>query len=213
MTNEQERWHYRFDNFKRAYFLLQEAAERHQDGQLSQLAKEGMIQRFEYCTELAWKTIKDYLESQNVVFEQITPRAVVKEAVAAKLISNGEDWMSAVDARNKMSHVYDVKQFDAVIEKIEAPYLDGFGMTVRWNVDDDVHVMDSCWRGNDSLGLQLREAPVMIDHGLSEDQLRVIKETIENVAPAVESVCIWLQGNGDVQELFRYRCGALRRPQ
>ena len=39
MTEEQARWHYRFDNFKRAYFLLQEAAESHQDGQLSQLAK------------------------------------------------------------------------------------------------------------------------------------------------------------------------------
>ena len=47
MTNEKARRHYRFDNFKRAYFLLQEAAERHQDGQSSQLAKEGMIQRFE----------------------------------------------------------------------------------------------------------------------------------------------------------------------
>ena len=127
MTNEKERWHYRFDNFKRAYLLLREAAESHQRGQLSQLAKEGMIQRFEYCTELAWKTIKDYLESQNVVFEQITPRTVVKEAIAAKLISNGEDWMSALDARNKMSHTYDLRQFDAVIEKIEATYLDCFG--------------------------------------------------------------------------------------
>ena len=127
MTEEQARWHYRFDNFKRAYFLLQEAAESHQGGQLSQLAKEGMIQRFEYCTELAWKTIKDYLESQNVVFEQITPRAVLKEAIAAKLISNGEDWMSALDARNKMSHLYDFKQFDAVIDQIASTYLNCFG--------------------------------------------------------------------------------------
>lgn len=127
MTEEQARWQYRFDNFKRAYFLLQEATESHRDGQLNQLAKEGMIQRFEYCTELAWKTIKDYLESQNVVFEQITPRAVLKEAIAAKLISNGEDWMNALDARNKMSHTYDLKKFDAVIEKIDTTYLTCFG--------------------------------------------------------------------------------------
>lgn len=126
MMEEKKRWQYRFDNFKRAYFLLQEAAERHQGGELDQLAKEGMIQRFEYCTELAWNTIKDYLESQNVVFEQITPRAVFKEAIATKLISNGEDWMNALDARNKMSYTYDVKQFDAVIEKIENRYLNCF---------------------------------------------------------------------------------------
>ena len=142
MMEEKQRWHYRFDNFKRAYFLLQEAAERHQGGQLDQLAKEGMIQRFEYCTELAWNTIKDYLESQNVVFEQITPRAVLKEAIAAKLISNGEDWMNALDARNKMSHTYDVKQFDAVIEKIENRYLHCFAelykkLSMAYSGDDD----------------------------------------------------------------------------
>ena len=52
---------------------------------------------------------------------------IVKETVAAKLISNGEDWMSALDARNKMSHVYDFKQFDAVIDQIVSIYLDCFG--------------------------------------------------------------------------------------
>lgn len=31
----------------------------------------------------------------------------------------------------------------------------------------------------------------MIDHGLSEDQLRLIKETIENFAPAVEAVSVF----------------------
>ena len=127
MTREKQRWQYRFDNFKRAYFLLREAAESDQGDGLSQLEKEGMIQRFEYCTELAWKTIKDYLESQNVVFEQITPRAVLKEAVATKFISNGEDWMRALDARNKMSHTYDLKQFERVIKEIEEKYLRYFG--------------------------------------------------------------------------------------
>lgn len=127
MTEDKQRWQYRFDNFKRAYFLLKEAVTRNQDGQLDQLAKEGLIQRFEYCTELAWKTIKDYLESQNVVFEQITPRFIIKEAVAAKLISNGEDWMNALDARNKMSHTYDSRKFDAVIDTIETTYLNSFG--------------------------------------------------------------------------------------
>lgn len=31
----------------------------------------------------------------------------------------------------------------------------------------------------------------MIDHGLSEDQVRLIKETIENFAPAVEAVSVF----------------------
>ncbi len=67
--------------------------------------------------------MKDYLESQNVVFEQITPRAVIKEAFAAKLIKDGQVWMDALDDRNKMSHTYDFKKFDTVILAIQSKYL------------------------------------------------------------------------------------------
>ncbi len=127
MALEKKRWQYRFDNFSRAYSLLQEAAERNKAGELDQLAKEGMIQRFELCMELAWKTMKDYLESQNVIFSQVTPRAVLKESVAGRLISDGESWMSALDARNKMSHTYDFTEFEIIIEDIQTRYLDCIG--------------------------------------------------------------------------------------
>lgn len=120
---EKPRWQYRFDNFKRAYVLLREAIEETGERSLSQLEKEGIIQRFEYTIELAWKTMKDYLESQNVVLEQVTPRSVVKEAFAAKLIADGQTWMDALDARNKMSHTYDFKKFEEVIEAIQKRYL------------------------------------------------------------------------------------------
>ena len=122
-----ERWQYRFDNFSRAYTLLREAVQRDEAGELDQLGKEGMIQRFEICIELAWKTMKDYLEGQNVVFSQVTPRAVIKESVATKLVSDGEGWMSALDARNRMSHEYDFRKFEDVIRKIRSRYLDCLG--------------------------------------------------------------------------------------
>ena len=123
MTDEKKRWQYRFANFKRAYFLLQEALELLHEGKLDQLAQEGLIQRFEYCTELAWKTIKDYLESQNIIFTQLTPRAVIKEGVATQFIERGEDWINLLDARNKMSHTYDFEEFEAVIEEIKDRYI------------------------------------------------------------------------------------------
>jgi nucleotidyltransferase substrate binding protein (TIGR01987 family) len=120
---EKPRWQYRFDNFKRAYILLREAMAQAAERALSQLEKEGIIQRFEYTIELAWKTMKDYLESQNLVLDQITPRAVIKEAFAAKLITEGQVWMDALDARNKMSHTYDFKKFEEVIADIQKHYL------------------------------------------------------------------------------------------
>ena len=127
MAQEKLRWQYRFDNFKRSYFLLQEAADRYNEESLDQLGKEGMIQRFEICMELAWKTIKDYLEYQNVVFSQTTPRAVIKEGFAVKLIDDGEGWMNALDARNRMSHTYDFKKFEVVLQQVSEKYLKCFG--------------------------------------------------------------------------------------
>jgi len=122
-TPDKSRWHSLFDNFKRAFILLREAIEQSREQELTQLEKEGIIQRFEYTMELAWKTMTDYLEYQNIVFEQITPRAVIKEAFAAKLIEDGQIWMDALDARNKMSYTYDFKKFEDVIEAINKHYL------------------------------------------------------------------------------------------
>lgn len=117
---EKPRWKYRFDNYKRAFTLLREAMEQET---LSQLEQEGVIQRFEYTMELAWKTMKDYLESQNVIFDQITPRAVIRRAFEAGLIKDGETWQNALDARNKMSHTYNFETFGKVITEIRQHYL------------------------------------------------------------------------------------------
>jgi hypothetical protein len=76
------RWKQRFENFERAFRLLQEAFEK-APAQMSDLEKEGVVQRFEYTFELAWKTLKDYLVYSGVVFDQITPRNVIKQAFAA----------------------------------------------------------------------------------------------------------------------------------
>lgn len=105
---------------------MQEANEKYMEGSMNELEMEGMVKRFEYCMELAWKVAKDYLEYNNVVFQQITPRAVIKEAVAANLIEDGEGWMNALDARNKMSHTYDFEEFEAALMQISAKYMSCF---------------------------------------------------------------------------------------
>jgi nucleotidyltransferase substrate binding protein (TIGR01987 family) len=84
------------------------------------LEKEGLIQRFEYTFELAWKTLKDYLESQkvNVVF----PREVIKAAFHYGLINDGESWMDMLDKRNLLAHTYDEANFEMAIEMIKDSY-------------------------------------------------------------------------------------------
>ena len=123
MGDETPRWHYRFANFGRAFALLRDAVEGMHEAPLTQLEKEGVIQRFEYAMELAWKVMKDYLEHQGVAFEQVTPKAVLRRAFETKLVADGEVWMDALDARNRMSHTYSFATFEEVIEAIDRRYL------------------------------------------------------------------------------------------
>jgi nucleotidyltransferase substrate binding protein (TIGR01987 family) len=76
---------------------------------------EGLIQRFEYTFELAWKTLKDYLEHSGIVLPQITPKAVLKAAFAAKLIEDGQIWMDMLSHRNLRSHTYDCEKFEEAV--------------------------------------------------------------------------------------------------
>jgi len=117
------RWVYRFDNYSRAFSLLREAIEALSTRELSQLEKEGTIQRFEYTWELAWKLLRDYLEHSGVVLDTITPSAVIRAALTAKIIEDGDIWMGALDTRNKMSHTYDFRVFEKTIGAIKTQFL------------------------------------------------------------------------------------------
>jgi nucleotidyltransferase substrate binding protein (TIGR01987 family) len=115
------RWKQRFANFDRALALLAEAST--DITGLSILEKEGVIQRFEYTLELAWKTIKDYLEAGGLVISPVTPRQVVKDAFAAKVLPDGQVWIDMIDSRNLLSHTYDCAVFEATAVAISARYL------------------------------------------------------------------------------------------
>lgn len=116
------RWHYRFDNFHRAHSLLREAVELMRERSLAPLEQEGAIQRFEYCWELAWKTLKDYLEHEGVQMPTVTPAAVLRAGQAAGVIGQGEGWMRMLDTRNKLAHTYDFKAFAAALEAVRQEF-------------------------------------------------------------------------------------------
>ena len=86
------RWKQRFANFDRAYVLLRSSFDGKSLDSFSDLEREGLIQRFEYSYELAWKTMKDYLQENGVVIDPMIPSKVIKEAYAAKVVDDGQVW-------------------------------------------------------------------------------------------------------------------------
>ena len=129
---EDIRWKQRFLNFERAFKRLQTALNSRALDDFSDLEQEGLIQRFEYTFELAWKTMKDYLEDSGILFSPVTPRAVIKEAFAAKLIDDGQAWIAMMLDRNLLSHNYDTLTFQKVLVAVSDTYLQKFEQLHQW---------------------------------------------------------------------------------
>lgn len=116
--NKDIRWKQRFNNFESAYNRLKSAVERIEE--LDELSKEGLVQRFEYTFELAWKTIKDFLESKGE--PETYQRDIIKKAFQLEIINQGELWLEMLEKRNLMAHTYNQKTFEAVVDLIHKEY-------------------------------------------------------------------------------------------
>jgi len=126
-TNIDIRWKQRFQNFGRAFKLLRSALEDREIESYSDLELEGIIQRFEYTFELAWKTFKDYLDASGIVLDEATPRNIVKKCAATGIFDEAEIdpqvYVNMMLSRNKLSHVYDYEQFKQELISIKTQYL------------------------------------------------------------------------------------------
>lgn len=119
------RWQQRFYNYNRALVELGEAVELSQIRKLTKLESQGLIQAFEYTHELAWKTLKDFIEERgnSQIFGS---KDATREAFALDLISQGEVWMSMVNSRNQTSHTYDESTAQQIVTLILNDYYPQF---------------------------------------------------------------------------------------
>ena len=75
--------------------------------------KAGSIQSFEFCYELAWKTMKRFCEKSGK-----TPyilKDVFREAAVSGLISDHRIWFKFIEMRNITVHTYNEKNLELVI--------------------------------------------------------------------------------------------------
>lgn len=117
MIQQDIRWLQRFSNYRKAMSKLRQAVEivstqMEFTDAIDELLQEGLIQRFEYTHELAWKVMKDYAEYQG--FTEIRGlRDAMRKALEMELITD-KRWMETIQDRNLTSHNYD----DDIAEEI-----------------------------------------------------------------------------------------------
>ena len=88
---------------------------------LNELELQGLIQAFEYTHELAWKTLKDFLESRGNQ-EIYGSKDATRESFRLGLIQNGDLWMDMIASRNQTSHTYNQETTDAITGSIINKY-------------------------------------------------------------------------------------------
>ncbi|HOC28077.1 MAG TPA: nucleotidyltransferase substrate binding protein [Treponemataceae bacterium] len=117
------RWKQRFSNYSRAFALLREILDSADDIRAFEpIVKEGIIHRFEYTFELAWKTLKDKMLEDGIVVDLLSPKYVFKTAYQSKYINSIEAWLRMANDRNLMSHTYDIARFDEVLVRLKTEY-------------------------------------------------------------------------------------------
>jgi nucleotidyltransferase substrate binding protein (TIGR01987 family) len=119
--SEDIRWQQRFQNYLKALAQLSDALSRYDDT-AEALIKEGILQRFEFSHELAWKVMKDYLEYEG--HQGITgSRSASRLAFSLGLITDGQVWMDMIESRNRTVHTYDEKILEQEFLKVSKYYL------------------------------------------------------------------------------------------
>ncbi len=83
------------------------------------LLKNGCIQKFEYCGELAWKLSKVLLKWQTGQ-EYNSPKPVYRALFAEKYVREDlcKDLLFTIDERNNLSHIYKEELFDNVWQNL-----------------------------------------------------------------------------------------------
>lgn len=115
------RWKQRLQQFSKAEKRLSQALSNGYEV-LNRLEQEGVIQRFEYTFELAWKTLKDLLFYEG--YDEKSPRAVIRQAFEVEYLSE-EDTEAALDAlekRNLLTHTYEEDTMIEALELIESHF-------------------------------------------------------------------------------------------
>ncbi len=101
------RWKQRFQNYEKAFFRLKEAIDKEE---LNELERNGLIQRFEFTLDLAWKVLKDFLEEKGFVFKP-SPKDTLRMAQQGEYIDYAQELIDGLDIRNTLSHDYSGEKF------------------------------------------------------------------------------------------------------
>lgn len=126
MADNLPRWEQRLDSYHKALNRLAEIVNVMNSRELNEFEADGLVQRFEFTFELAWKLIKSYAEFQVTDKEIMGSRDAFRWAFDNGLITDCQSWMEMVKRRNDTSHTYDEATATEVVQLVKSTYFQLF---------------------------------------------------------------------------------------
>lgn len=114
----------KLNNFQNALARLNEGIAKYDEA--DELAGDGLIQRFEFAFELAWKTLKVVFEDEGLTGLN-SPKSVLREAFVADLIQDEELWLAMLSDRNSTVHIYSQQLAKEICHNIQEKYVFALG--------------------------------------------------------------------------------------
>jgi nucleotidyltransferase substrate binding protein (TIGR01987 family) len=82
----------------------------------SDVSRDAAIQRFEFCFELAWKSIQERAREEGLDCQ--SPKACLQIAFKMSWIESEQGWLAMLQDRNRTSHTYDEDLAKAVFRRL-----------------------------------------------------------------------------------------------
>ena len=127
MKNPDIRWKQRFYNFKKAFSQFEKGVNLALTKDLSELEDQGLIKAFEFTHELAWKMLRDFLESRGNK-DIYGSKDAIRESFRLGLVDNGELWMEMIENRNQTVHTYNLEIAKKIVNAIVHKYYEQFDL-------------------------------------------------------------------------------------
>ena len=106
---------YAISNLEKAIGRLEEAVNQ---TDVNEFVIDATIQRFEFCIELFWKTLKKLMLSEGI--QTSTPKDTLTKAYENKWLEKGDIWLQMLNDRNETSRVYIENKAREIYQHIHA---------------------------------------------------------------------------------------------
>ena len=124
-----DRYNTKFENLTNAVERLREGVQAYQENP-AKIIRDGVIQRFEFTCELAWKTTHEFFLDQGFT-ELNSPKATMCKAFSYGLIDDEQAWIALLNARNQTSHLYDDATAQEIYSQIESEFVSLFDKLIE----------------------------------------------------------------------------------